>query len=145
MSLRRIIINLLVVCLSLIGIACGLLCLLCLIAYVLLHGLGAGSAVLALLCLSCLGLAVMLSGRAAKRESKRLGGARLRSLKSWWPSRGGGAAGVGSPNRGSLDRLETSQASAGNGGAEHWTEDLRSYGKLAEPPDDVGAKRRGGR
>src|SRR5882724_7844004 len=89
MSLRRIIFSLLVVCLSLIGLACGLLCLVCLVAYVLLHGLGVGSAFLALLCLSCLGLAVMLSGRAPTRESKRLGGAGRHTLKTWRPSRRG--------------------------------------------------------
>jgi hypothetical protein len=78
MSLRKIILNLLTLCLGIVGIVCGLLCLVCLIALQFWQGLGVGTVVLALLCLFCLGLAVMLSGRAAKRESKLLGGDGLR-------------------------------------------------------------------
>jgi hypothetical protein len=142
MSLRRIIISLLVVCLSLIGLACGLLCLLCLIGYVLLHGLGVGSAVLALLCLSCLGLAVMLSGRAVNYESKRLGGARLRSLKTRWRSRNAGVAPALSAetDRGAY-HLKPGSAGAPPPirEAENWPEDLRPYGEWSEPTDNVGA------
>ncbi len=137
MSLRRIIFSLLVVCLSLIGLACGLLCVLCLVAYVLLRGLGIGSAVLALLCLSCLGLAVMLSGRAAKRESKRLGSAGPRFLKTWWPFR---SAGVGQPTGSASIPPALAEGSVPTKfrEAEHWPEELRPYGEWSELPDNVG-------
>jgi hypothetical protein len=92
MSLRKIILNLLTLCLGIVGIVCGLLCLVCLIALLFWQGLGVGTVVLALLCLFCLGLAVMLSGRAAKRESKVLGGDGLRSLNTRRRPGGSGAA-----------------------------------------------------
>lgn len=91
MSLRKLVLNLLVVCLSLIGLGCGFVCVVCLLAYMFWHGLGPGSAALAVLCLSCLGLAAMLSGQAAKGESKRLRGTGLRSLKTRWRARGAGS------------------------------------------------------
>jgi hypothetical protein len=143
MSLRRIIYSLLAVCLSLVGLACGLLCLICLIAYVLLHGLGLGSAVLALLCLSCLGLAVMLSGRAAKRESSRLGDAGLRSVKSLWPFRSGTESrSMQTPHLGSLDGVVEPSASTGDGAPARAlaprTEDLRPYGRWSERVHDAG-------
>ena len=143
MSLKRIVLSLLVLWLGLMGIACGVLCLLCLIALLFWQGLGVGTAVLALLCLSCLGLAVMLSGRAAKRESKRLGGAGLRSLKTWWPSQSPTVSGgVRSPHRDSLDGLVVPPASVGDSApdraAEHRAGDLRPYGKWSEPPDNIG-------
>jgi hypothetical protein len=91
MSLRRIVLGLLVIWLGVMGIACGLLCLICLILYVLWQGLGISSIVLALLCLFCLGLAVMLSGRAAAATGKPGGfsAAWLRSLKDWRQSPAG--------------------------------------------------------
>jgi hypothetical protein len=92
MSLRKIILNLLALCLGIVGVVCGLLCLVCLIALLFWQGLGVGTVVLALLSLFCLGLAVMLSGRAAKRKSKRLGGDALRSLNTWRRPGGSGAA-----------------------------------------------------
>jgi hypothetical protein len=91
MSLRKIILNLLALCLGIIGVVCGLLCLVCLIALLFWQGLGVGTVVFALLSLFCLGLAVMLSGRAAKRKSKRLGDV-LRSLNTWRCPGGSGAA-----------------------------------------------------
>jgi hypothetical protein len=145
MSLQRIVLSVLVVSLSMVGLTCGLLCLLFLTTYVLLHGLGVGSAVLALLCLSCLGLAVILSGRVAKREAKRLSGSRLRSLKTWWRSReaGGAPALYAEPDRGAY-HLEP----GGTGAlpplreAENWPEDLQRYGDRSEPPENIGNQHR---
>jgi len=146
MSLKRIVLSLLVLWFGLMGIACGVVCLLCLIALLLWQGLGVGTAVLALVCLSCLGLAVMLSGRAAKRESERLGGAGPRSLKTWWPSRSRTVSGgVRSPHRDSLDGLVAPPASVGDSSpdraAEHWAGDLQPYDKWSELPDNIGARR----
>lgn len=147
MSLRRIILSLLVFCLSLIGLACGLLCLLCLIGYVLLHGLGVGSAVLALLCLSCLGLAVILSGQVSKRESKQLSGLGQRSLKTWWRSRTGTGAGVASALVAKPSRTRYLESQAGSTTAsspvlegKNWPEDLRPYGESSEPTNNVDAR-----
>lgn len=134
MSLKRIVLSLLVLWLGLMGIACGVLCLLCLIALLFWQGLGVGTAVLALLCLSCLGLAVMLSGRAAKRESKRLGGAGLPSLKTWW--RTGSTSDVprglvAETSRGRYPERQPGSATAPSPvrEAENWPEDLRPYGE----------------
>jgi hypothetical protein len=146
MSIKRIILSSLALCLSIAGIACGLLCLLCLIALLLWQGLGFSTAGLALLCLSCLGLAVMLSSRAAKRESKRLGGAGLRSRKSWLPSRWGiGSGSDRGPYRSNSDDLVVQSTSVGDIApdrvTERWAGDLRSYGKSSEPRNNVGASR----
>jgi len=87
MSLRRIIFSVMAVCLGVVGVACGLLCLVCLIIFLFWQGLGVGTVVLALLCLFCVGLAVILSGRGTtRREAKRPVGSGSRSLKAWWRS-----------------------------------------------------------
>jgi hypothetical protein len=142
MSLRKIILNLLALCLGIVGIACGLLCLVCLIALLFWKGLGVGTVVLALLCLSCLGLAVILSGQVAKRESKRLRGSGPRSLKTWWRLRSGGAAPALYPD---YNRSAYYQKPGGTGAlpplreAGNWPEDLRPYGERSDPHEDVSA------
>jgi hypothetical protein len=145
MSLRGIIYGVLALCLSLVGLACGIFCLVCLIAYVLLHGLGVGSAVLALLCLSCLGVAVMLSGRAAKCESKRLGGAGLRSVKTWWRSRSGTeSSSMPTPNLGSLDSVSGPSTPTGDDVPAALLaprmNDLNPYGRWSERADNADSR-----
>ena len=132
MSLKRIILSFLALCLGVAGIACGLLCLVCLIALLFWQGLGVGTAVLALLCLFCVMLAVILSGRSAtRRESKRLGGGGLRSLNTWWRTGSPGAPGalLAKPSR---TRYPESQPGSPTAPppvreAENWPEDLRPY------------------
>lgn len=132
MSLKRIILSLLALCLGAAGIACGLLCLVCLIALLFWQGLGVGTAVLALLCLFCVGLAVMLSGRSTtRRESKRLGGDGPRSLNTWQRPGSSGVPGalLAKPSR--TRYLESQPGSATVPSpvreAEDWPEDLRAY------------------
>lgn len=144
MSLRKLMFNLLALCLSLAGLACGLLCLLGLIVYLFSRGLGLGSAALALLCLSCLGLAVKLLSRAAKRESKQLDSAGQHSLKTWWPLRKSTGSGSGpSPYRDGLDREVLPPGAVEDRTpyrvAKHRTDDLRPYGKWSEPTDNIGS------
>ena len=140
MSLRKIILNLLALCLGTVGIVCGLLCLVCLIALLFWQGLGVGTVVLALLSLFCLLLAVMLSGRAAKRESKLLGGAGLRSLNTWRRPGGSGAAPA---LYGEYDRGTYHLKTGGTGTlpslreADNRLGDLPSQGKRSELPELV--------
>ena len=90
MSFRKIVLSMLVLWLGAMGIACGVMCLICLLVYLLWQGLGVSSVVLALLCLFCLVVAVMLSGRAAAhREPVRVANVGVRSVKSWLSSLAG--------------------------------------------------------
>ena len=86
MSLQRIILSMVVIWLGIMGIACGILCLVCLMLYVLWHGLAISSVALAFICLLCLSVAVMLSSRAANRHEPNGVRGGVQFLRTYWRS-----------------------------------------------------------
>jgi hypothetical protein len=72
MSFRRILIGLLTVWLGLMGIAFGMLFLLCVSLYLIWQGLSVSVIVFGLLCLSCFVLAGIVLWRGASKEKPKL-------------------------------------------------------------------------
>lgn len=72
MSFRRILIGLLTLWLGLMGIAFGMLFLLCVSLYLIWQGLSISVIVFGLLCLSCFVLAGMVLWRSASKEKSKL-------------------------------------------------------------------------